>query len=339
MVEEMRMLRGIFKVVFLIALFTSTSYAFPQNSGGQVTATATSAAVLTDGTIDVTNYKSLSVQLSGTWVGTNTFQGSNDGTNYVSVKVVDVATGLTSTTSTANGLFYVPINFKYFRVNATAYTSGTITATIDLNYTPSFMTVLDGGAVTNAGTFAVQITGSALTSLQLLDDSTGTVGSAVPTKAQVAGGTDGTNSRILKTDSSGELQVDVLSLPAGTNLLGKISSSQETSTMYDGTTALTPKFVAISASSSGNNTILAAVTSKKIRVLGMYLISNGTVNAKFQSGASGTDLTGLGYLIANAGWVLPYSPIGWFETASNTLLNLNLSGAIAVGGALVYVEV
>lgn len=102
---------------------------------------------------------------------------------------------------------------------------------------------------------------------------------------------------------------------------------------------LTPKFAAIAASASGNNTLLAAVTSKKIRVLALYLVSNGTVNVKFQSGAGGTDLTGLAYLVVNTGFVLPFNPVGWFETASNTLLNANLSAAIAVGGSLVYVEV
>lgn len=102
---------------------------------------------------------------------------------------------------------------------------------------------------------------------------------------------------------------------------------------------LTPKFAAISASTSGNNTLVAAVVSKKIRVLALSLSSNGTVNAKLQDGAGGTDVTGLYYLVATAGFVLPFNPVGWFETSSNTLLNLNLSAAIAVGGCLTYIEV
>ena len=102
---------------------------------------------------------------------------------------------------------------------------------------------------------------------------------------------------------------------------------------------VTPKFAVIAASSSGNNTLVAAVAGKKIRVVGLWLISNGTVNVKFQSGAGGTDLTGLAYLVANAGMVLPFNPAGWFETAAATLLNANLSAAIAVGGSLAYIEV
>lgn len=74
-------------------------------------------------------------------------------------------------------------------------------------------TVTVAGAVTNAGTFAVQVDGAALTSLQLLDDSVGTVGAAIVSKGLAAVGTDGTNARIIKTDTSGELQVDVLTMP------------------------------------------------------------------------------------------------------------------------------
>lgn len=56
-----------------------------------------------------------------------------------------------------------------------------------------------------------------ITSLQLLDDAVSTTGSAVPAKGYQVTGSDGTNARALKTDSNGELQIDVLSsaLPSG----------------------------------------------------------------------------------------------------------------------------
>lgn len=118
-----------------------------------------------------------------------------------------------------------------------------------------------------------------------------------------------------------------------------VATSLESSSMTVAGANVTPKYATIAASTSGNNTIVAAVTSKKIRVVAAQLTSNGTVNAKWQSGAGGTDVTGLAYLVANTGYVLPYNPVGWFETASNTLLNLNLSGAVAVGGSITYIEV
>lgn len=53
-------------------------------------------------------------------------------------------------------------------------------------------------------------------------DSDATPGSAVPGAAQFIAGTDGTNARGLKTDTAGELQVDVLTLPA---ITGTVSVS------------------------------------------------------------------------------------------------------------------
>lgn len=101
---------------------------------------------------------------------------------------------------------------------------------------------------------------------------------------------------------------------------------------------LTVKSAVIAASSSGANAIVAAVTGKKIRVLG-YIISGVTaVNAKWQSGS--TDIGGLIYIGATGGAVAPIAPMYmWFETVAGEALNLNLSGAVAVGGGVVYVEV
>jgi hypothetical protein len=128
-------------------------------------------------------------------------------------------------------------------------------------------------------------------------------------------------------------------LPAGTNLLGAASASHETSTIYNGTTALTPLFATIVASASGATTVVAATGGKRIRVLRWSLSSNGAVNAKWQSHVTPTDLTGLHYLtqFATAGGA--YCPIGIFQTVSGEALDINLSAAIAVGGELTYVLV
>lgn len=118
-----------------------------------------------------------------------------------------------------------------------------------------------------------------------------------------------------------------------------VQTSIESNQMFISGTAVTPKYAALALSSSGNTTVIAAVTSKKIRVLALSMIANGTVNIKFQTGTGGTDLTGLYYLLANTGAVLPFNPVGWFESASGVLLNANLSAAIAIGGSITYIEV
>ena len=126
---------------------------------------------------------------------------------------------------------------------------------------------------------------------------------------------------------------------AGTAAPIPVQSSVESNQMTAGGTVVTPKYVIIDAATSGDNTILAAVTSKKIRVLALFLVSAGTVNVRFESGAGGTALSGQMNLVANTGFVLPYNPVGWFETASNTLLNLELSAAISCDGSLTYIGV
>lgn len=114
----------------------------------------------------------------------------------------------------------------------------------------------------------------------------------------------------------------------------------ETSSIYQNGTARTPVFVAIDAATSGDNTLLAAQGSgNKIRVHQLFLVSAGTVNVRFESAAGGTALTGQMNLVANTGFVLPYSPIGWFETAANALLNLELSAAVSVDGNFAYTVV
>lgn len=138
--------------------------------------------------------------------------------------------------------------------------------------------------------------------------------------------------------SANELTIESgsVSLSAGTALIGKVSASGETSTIYNGTTAITPVFAAISGATSGNNTLVAATVSKKIRVFALSVVSITAVGVKFQSGAGGTDITGLMTFGANGGYVLSYNPIGWFEAGTNTLLNMNLNSAVQVSGHITY---
>jgi hypothetical protein len=127
--------------------------------------------------------------------------------------------------------------------------------------------------------------------------------------------------------------VDVLTLPAlpaGTNAIGKV----------DVAATATIQRAAISAASSGNNTLVAAAGGVKTKVLGLLLVAAGAVSVKFQSGAGGTDLTGLMSLALGQALMLPITHLGYhhFETAANTLLNLSLSDAVQVSGYIVYYQ-
>jgi hypothetical protein len=99
------------------------------------------------------------------------------------------------------------------------------------------------------------------------------------------------------------------------------------------------KYAVISGASSGDNTVVAAVTGKKIRVLSFFLVAAGAVTVRFESGASGTALTGVMSLAANGGLSCPLNELGYFETAAGVLLNLELGGVVQVSGHLTYIEV
>lgn len=107
----------------------------------------------------------------------------------------------------------------------------------------------------------------------------------------------------------------------------------------DGPFRMELKRAAISASTSGSgNNVVAAVNTKKIRVVSYDFVVAGAVNVKFQSGGS-TDLTGLyTFGAAGDGKVNNFNPVGWMETVAGEALTLNLSGAVLVGGCIQYME-
>lgn len=71
----------------------------------------------------------VSVQVSGTWVGTIVFEGSNDGTTYLPLlgQTTD-SPAVYASSATGNGRWLVPaLGALYVRIRATAWTSGSAT--------------------------------------------------------------------------------------------------------------------------------------------------------------------------------------------------------------------
>lgn len=131
--------------------------------------------------------------------------------------------------------------------------------------------------------------------------------------------------------------VDVATQPARVATTDTITAKLATDRIMDGTTAITPVSAIIDAATSGDNTLLAAQgAGNAIRVFSLYLVAAGTTTVRFESGAGGTALSGQMNLVANVGFVLPFNPLGWFTTADNALLNLELSAAVSVDGGFVY---
>lgn len=103
-----------------------------------------------------------------------------------------------------------------------------------------------------------------------------------------------------------------------------------------GNQARTFKTASIDVAASGDNTIVAAVTSNRIKVHAVVFIATGTVNVRWKDGAA-TNLTGDMNFQAREGYALAVTPPSWIlATTAGTALILNLSAAIAVDGWVSY---
>jgi hypothetical protein len=85
--------------------------------------------------------------------------------------------------------------------------------------------------------------------------------------------------------------------------------------------------------------VAAQAAGVKIRVVGLFLVNTTAQSVTFKSGAGGTAITGPLPLAALGQLVLPFNPMGYFETAAAALLELSLSGATQVGGSIQWVAV
>lgn len=102
----------------------------------------------------------------------------------------------------------------------------------------------------------------------------------------------------------------------------------------------TPKaFKKIDTASSGDQTIVAGVAGKTIRIYDMVWRASGTVNVTLKDGA-GTNLEGVHNCIQGDGIVYDEKTSGepHFILASGNAFILNLSGATQVSGHLWYTQ-
>ena len=95
-------------------------------------------------------------------------------------------------------------------------------------------------------------------------------------------------------------------------------------------------FAKIDVSGSGDTTIVALVTGKKIRVVSLVVVSAASVVATFKSDSTSIS----GPLSLELGERMETSaPWGCFETAAGEALVLNLSGAVQCSGWLSYQQI
>jgi hypothetical protein len=121
------------------------------------------------------------------------------------------------------------------------------------------------------------------------------------------------------------------------------SAKLATDAIMNNLTALTPKYAKanVTASQTDSN-IVSAVSTKKIRVLALYAVAGATATTlTFNSkpGGAGTAISALFANAANGGEILPFNPVGWFETAASEGLTATTGAGSTTGIGVVYVEV
>lgn len=126
-------------------------------------------------------------------------------------------------------------------------------------------------------------------------------------------------------------------IAAGTALIGKVSTADDVTDIYDGTTSLTFKRAFATATASGNTQVVAAVTSKSIKVLRYSIRANTAVSGTFRSNS--TAISASFYLTQFAVNNGSYCKYGHYQTASGEALNFNLAATGTVAIEVLYVEV
>lgn len=110
-----------------------------------------------------------------------------------------------------------------------------------------------------------------------------------------------------------------------------------------GTSSVTPAyaFANVNASST-DSSLVAAVAGKKIVVLAAYAVAGGTatdLTFNTKPSGSGTAISAKLANAANGGEILPFSPIGWFQTSTGEGLTVTTGSGSATGIGVVYLTV
>jgi len=105
----------------------------------------------------------------------------------------------------------------------------------------------------------------------------------------------------------------------------------------DAETARTITKANIAASQTASS-LVAAVTGKKIRVVALAMVTGGTATDVTFNSAS-TAISPLFANGANGGAVLPFNPVGWFETVAGEALTVTTGAGSTTGFLISYVLV
>lgn len=115
------------------ALAADLAFAQPRVSGSLTSATCPGTGCIS---LSVTGQGSVGIQVTGTWTGTITFEGSVDGLNFQAITAFPTNSTTGATTTTSNGVWSTSVaGLTIIRVRMSSYTSGTAMVSMGLSST------------------------------------------------------------------------------------------------------------------------------------------------------------------------------------------------------------
>lgn len=140
--------------------------------------------------------------------------------------------------------------------------------------------------------------------------------------------------------TAGTPSADVVTIQGASGMTKvTVGASDETSTIYEGDTPLTPIFLSFTLSSNAATALVSATNSKQIRILRYSLSFDGVGNFNFQSHTTTSTASATKYGVANTQVDAPYCPLGIFQTVVGEGLDGNLTTTGPVSGDLLYILV
>lgn len=268
-----------------------------------------------NGTVfDVSGLSTVGVEISGTFVGTLTFQGRVASGTWYAIQAENINSGVVSTTSTAVGLFRVPIaGLDEFRV-AVTWTSGTsVTVTVSGTVAASGVTLADVDIVT--GETIVLGTGSAA------------IGKLAANSGVDIGDVDVLSLPALAAGTNNVGDIDVLTLPGALQGPGNPTVDSYTSAAVN-----------LAASTASQELVAIPGSGKQIWVYGLFVMADTAAGTLALTDEDDAALSGVMAVSDEGGWVMPMSgnfAMPWIKVATNKALDAD-TGACTVDGVICY---
>ncbi len=224
---------------------------------------------------DVSAYSSISIQCIFTGTAGFTFECSNDNTTFFSVVLGYISgSGAPISVLSSNNIVFGPVSYRYFRVRASSWVSGTASA---------FLVGMTG-AQTDPGLRSVGITNTVpVTAVGTVTVNTGTIASIT----NVATGTIASVTNVV----GGTIAISTGTIASITNLAGGTVSTTQVKSSTGGITTVAGTVSAV--------TILAANANRK----GFTIYNN----------SSGTCFTALGTTATTGLFTVAIPPFGYYE--------------------------